>query len=222
MQKFVRGSSIRLQQVGPPLKLHNSCGEWIRRYSILSFLISGHLYADYKTISNMLGLPHFSHTQWHRQVKKLEPHVTKLAEWSCSKVKETIKEKGDQEKWVTSYDGFYQTRGHYSNNSSTTLHDYHTGNIAWFTHRTKRGPGHNWEGTSAAAEGDMLDDILGKAKAEGFHVAEIVADKDSSMNAIFCRHFPEGTIMYCLNHCSKTLHKDLMKIKQLKCGVSYP
>lgn len=40
------------------------------------------------------------------------------------------------------------TRGHHSNNSSATLHDYSSGKIAWFAHRTKRGNGHNWEGTS--------------------------------------------------------------------------
>ena len=28
-------------------------------------------------------------------------------------------------------------------------------------HRTKRGTGHNWEGTSAA-EGDMFDELIGK------------------------------------------------------------
>ena len=186
----------------------------------MSFLLNGHLYIHYRNLGGMLGFPHISHTQWHRLVKKLEPHVTKLAEWSCSKVREAIKEEGDHEKWVASYDGFYQTRGHYSNNSSATLHDYKTGNIAWFTHRTKRGEGHNWQGTSGGAEGDMLNEVLGKVKTEGFHMSEIVTDKDSSMNAIFCRHFPEGIITYCSNHCSKTLHKDLTKIKQSKCMVS--
>ena len=76
-------------------------------------------------------------------------------------------------KWMAAFDGFYLTRGHYSNNSSATLHDYQTGAVAWcvhvllhvpcmthiilnrYTHRTKRGVGHNWDGTSASAKGDM-------------------------------------------------------------------
>ena len=99
---------------------------------------------------------------------------------------------------------------------SATLHIYEGGGIAWFTHRTKRGPRHNWEGTSGGAEGDMFDELLD----EGFVVREIVTDKDSSMNAIYCRHYPEGTITYCSNHCAKTLHKDLLKLKQRKCDVS--
>ena len=96
---------------------------------------------------------------------------------------------------------------------------YKSGTIAWFCHRTKRGPGHNWEGTSAGAEGDMFDELMGKAKAAEFVVSEIITDKDSSMNAIYCKYFPEGTITYCANHCAKTMHKDLHKIKQNKCQV---
>ena len=110
---------------------------------------------------------------------------------------------GHQKKWVASYDGFYLTRGHYSNNSSGTLHDYITGNIAWFTHRTKRGNGHNWEGTSNGMEGSMFDELLNKAKDEGFVIDEIVTDKNTSGNAIFCNYFPEGSITYCSNHSAK-------------------
>ena len=135
-------------------------------------------------------------------------------------MREAVKERNDEKKWVASFDGFYLTRGHYSNNCSATLHDHKSGGIAWYCHRTKRGPGHNWEGTSAGAEGDMFNKLMGKAKDAGFVVQEIITDKDSSMNAIYSKHFPEGTITYCANHCAKTLHKDLQKIKQNKCQVS--
>ena len=151
----------------------------------------------------MLGLPSCSHPTWHMIVEELEKHITRLAEWSCSHVRDAIKSRGDHEKWIASFDGFYQTRGHHSNNSSATLHDHKSGGIAWFCHRTKRGAGHNWEGTSAGTEGDMFDELIGKAKAAGFVVCEVITDKDSSMNAIYCKHFPEGTITYCANHCAK-------------------
>ena len=49
-----------------------------------------------------------------------------------------IVQRGDAKKWVASFDGFYLTRGHYSNNASATIHDFR-------------------EGTSGGAEGDMLD-----------------------------------------------------------------
>ncbi len=128
-------------------------------------------------------------------------------------------EQGDNKKWMASFDGFYLTRGHYSNNSSATFHDYSTGNIAWFAHRTKRGPGHNWTGTSAGAEPDKLDELLGKAKEAGFFIKELVCDKDSATNTTFCRYFPEGMISYCSNHSTKNMHKALEKIKKYKCEV---
>lgn len=146
--------------------------------------------------------------------------MTRLAKASCEAVRVAIRQHGDHQKWTASYDGFYLTRGHHSNNSSATLHDYATGKIAWFAHRTKRGNQHNWEGTSGGAEGDMLDEVLKRAKDEGFNVREIVTDKDSSVKSIYLDYFPEGIVTFCSNHSSKTFHRDLQKIKQGKCQVN--
>ena len=66
----------------------------------------------------------------------------------------------------------------------------------------------------------MFDKIVEDVKASGFVVTEVITDKDSSMNAIYCKHFPEGTITYCANHCAKTLHTDLQKVRQIKCQVT--
>ena len=97
-------------------------------------------------------------------MKRLEEFVSDLAEWSCSQVRNEVKERGDDKEWITSFDWFYLTRGHYSNNSSATPHDYSTGKVAWFALRTKRGTGHNWSGTSAGTETDMLIELLVKQK----------------------------------------------------------
>ena len=222
LSDLVHDSVLSLHCSGPTsLCVHNSTHSWDRYYSVLSFLLNGHLFSEYEKLSGMLGLPSCSHTTWEKIVEDLEPHVTRLAEWSCNNVREILKASGDHKKWIASFDGFYLTRGHYSNNSSATLHDFESGKIAWFTHRTKRGSGHNWEGTSGGAEGDMFNEIMRKVKEAGFVVREIITDKDSSMNAIYCKYFPEGTITYCANHCAKTLHKDLLKIKQSKCQVRF-
>ena len=61
---------------------------------------------EYQRISNMLGLPPCSDTQWQRIVRWLGEHVTSLAQWSCAQVREQVKERGDQEAWVTSFDGY--------------------------------------------------------------------------------------------------------------------
>ena len=163
LSSFVSNGSVSLQSVGT-FQMHNSSCSWTQYYPVLTFLINGYLHADYLRLCGSLGLPSCYSTQWHRIVTKLEIHVTKLAEWSCDHVQQQIVSRGDDQKWIASYDGFYQTRGHYSNNSSATLHDHDSGCIAWFAHRTKRGPGHNWEGTSGGAEADMFNEILRKGQ----------------------------------------------------------
>ena len=202
------------------LKIHGTHCRWSHYYPVLSFLMNGHLFANYSRLSGMLGLPPCSSKQWHRIMVRLEKYVTDLAEWSCAQVREEIIRRGDGEKWVASFDGFYQTRGHYSNNSSSSVHDYASGKIAYFSHRTKRGKGHNWEGTSAGAETDMLDETLARIQQDGLVLQEVIADKDSSVNSTFCRHFPEGTVTYCSNHCAKALHKHLETIRKNRCMVS--
>ena len=142
-------------------------------------MMNGQLYSEYSRLSHMLSLPPCSQKHWIQIVSWLGEHVTKLAEWSCEQVREMIRQRGDHHQWVASYDGFYLTRGHHSNNSSATLHDYATGRIAWFQHRTKRGSGHNWEGTSGGAEADIFDSILREVREAGFVMKEIVTDKDS-------------------------------------------
>ncbi len=134
-------------------------------------------------------------------------------------MREHVKEYGDQENWVTSFDGYYFTREHYTNNSSATL-TIRLANIAWFTHRAKRGVGHNCEGTFGEVDAGMYNEILSAVKEAGYNIMEMVTDKDSSMNATYCRYFSKGTTTYCSNHSAKTFHKDLLRVKQMKCQVS--
>ena len=75
----------------------------------------------------MLGIPSCSKNQYLKIVKWKEKHVTELAEWSCEQVRNQIRQRGDHQQWVASYDDFYLAREHYSNTSSGTLYDYSTG-----------------------------------------------------------------------------------------------
>ena len=118
--------------------------------------MNGQLFAEYERVTGMLGITSCSKNQWLRIVEWTEKYVCELAEWSCNEVRRQIRSRGDHRKWIASFDRFYLTRGHYSNNSSATLHDYTTGSVAWFTQRTKRGSGHNWEGTSNGAEANYV------------------------------------------------------------------
>ena len=190
---------------------------WELNYPALAFLMNGGYYVDYASIMGMMGLPAMHHTTWDSLVSWVGTHVERLAEWSCEQVRADIEKHGDKDNWTASFDGFYLTRGYHSNNSSATLHDVESDRIAWFTHRIKRGKGSNWEGTSSGAEGDMLDELLGKVKSNGYNLDQIVMDHDTASNAIVCSHFPDIHITYCSNHSAKSFHYELNKIKSLSC-----
>ena len=142
---------------------------WELNYPVLSFLMNGQYYTEYQSIFSLMGLPVMSDTAWNKVVVWLGGHI-KLAKSSCEQVQKRITDRGDKLQWTASYDGFYLTLGHHSNNCSATLHDYSTNKIAWYAHRSKRGPGANWQSTCSGPEGDMLRMILEEVKASGFQV----------------------------------------------------
>ncbi len=61
------------------------------------------------------------------------------------------------------------------------MYDCASGKIAYFLHHTKCGVGHNWKGTSAGAETDMLDEILTRIQQDELVFQEVVAGKDTSL-----------------------------------------
>ena len=93
------------------------------------------------------------------------------------------------------------------------MHDIVTDKIVWFTHRTKHGPGGNWLDTSGRAEGDMLSELLTKARSEEFVISQLIIDHDTSSSNIAYEHFPDILITYYGKHTVKTFHNDLLKIK---------
>ena len=99
---------------------------WLLNFTIISFFMNGQLFSEHHRIRNMLGLPHCSAKHWREIVRWLGEHVYRLAECLCAEVQEEVQAHGESERWVTSFDGYYLTRGHQSNNPSATLHDYAT------------------------------------------------------------------------------------------------
>ena len=98
-----------------------------------------------------------------------------------------------------------------------TLHDVESDHIAWFTNCTKHGKGSNWERASFGAEGDILDELLGKVKSNGYNLDQIVMDHNTASNAIVCSYFPDIRISYSSNHSAKSFHYELNKIKLFSC-----
>jgi len=123
-------------------------------------------------------------------------------------VRADIDRRGDHNQCTASFDGFYLTRGHHFNNSSATLHDMESDKIAWFTHHTKHGKNLSRLGISPGAEGDVLNDLLGKVKAAKLCIDHIVMNYKTLANAIVCSHFPDIDIAYCGNHTAKSFCYD--------------
>ena len=191
---------------------------WLLNYPALACMLNGGYYIDYAGMLGTIGLPVMHHKTWDGLVSLVGGHVEQLAKWLCEMVRDNIKLRGDLEKWMASYDGFYLIRGFRSNNSTGTMHDVLSDKIAWYTHRTKRGVGANWVGTSSGMEGDMLKEILGDVKSKGFTIDQIIIDHDTSANTIVCCEFPDIHITYCGNHTAKSFHRDLSKIKSVQCN----
>ena len=194
---------------------------YLTNYILLTFIVCGLYYKDYDHVLGTLGISHFSEKQWIRVIAWIAPEVEKIANWSVDQARKIIRARGDEKKLEVMFDGFYLTRGHYSNNASATMHDAKTGNIIGYAHRTKRGQGANWEGTSGEAEGNMLDEILadliGKEKMT---ITKAVLDKDAACHEVLLSRSPETDIVYCGNHTAKTFHADLEKVKKTPCQVS--
>ena len=172
---------------------------WDLNYPALISLMNGQYYVEYHAIFGMMGIPVMSEATWNKTIGWLGKHVNEIAEITCEQVRQKIVSRGEKSSWVASYDGFYLTRGHHSNNSSGTLHDVSSDKIAWFSHRTKQGTGANWEGTSSGTEGDMLKKILDDVKAKRFTIKQIIMDHDTSGANIACTSLPEVPITYCGN-----------------------
>ena len=129
---------------------------WLPNYLLLYFFLNGEYYKDYEHVLGKLGIGSLSKPQWQRVVRWVHPFVKRLAIWSCSEVKREIIRQGDQSNLKIMFDGFYLTRGYHANNASGTIHDEETGKIIEFVHRSKRGVGSNWTGTSGGAKGTYL------------------------------------------------------------------
>ena len=202
------GKKVNLKSSIPVVKATTRPRSAIRNLIALSFLVNGQYFKDYHKILGTLGLDHVSSTQWIHIVEWIAPIVKRIADWSVQEARTEAVRRGEKSSLHIQFDGFYLTRGHYSNNSSATVHNAKTGKIIAYSHRTKRGQGANWEGTSGGAEGDMfgemLEDLLGT-----FSINKCTMDNDSSCQEILLAKSPETDIVICGNHRAKTFHADL-------------
>lgn len=194
---------------------------YLTNYILLAFIVCGEYYKDYEHVMGTLGIGHFTPQQWIRVIEWIAPEVEKIANWSIQQARKQIRARGEADKLEVMFDGFFLTRGHYSNNSSATIHDAKTGKIIGYAHRTKRGEGANWEGTSGGAEGNMLDEMLvDLIDKEKMKIKKAIIDKDAACQEVILSRSPETDVVYCGNHTAKAFHTDLERVKKTPCQVN--
>ena len=101
LSQFVQDVSVRIQTTGVTLHVHDFTWSWNQHYSVLSFLLNGHLHAEYTKLSGWLGLPSCGKSQWQRIIESQEPRMTELVEWSCKAARERIEKRGDKDKFLS-------------------------------------------------------------------------------------------------------------------------
>ena len=118
---------------------------WELNYPTLVSLMNGQYHMEYQGVFGMMEMPVMSEKIWNKVISWVGKYVEELALVTCEQVRSKVIERGDKLSRIVSFDGFYLTRGHHSNNCSATLHDVSSDQIAWFAHCTKRGQQANWQ-----------------------------------------------------------------------------
>ena len=133
-------SATIIPNTDTPKIAHTGSGtasSWELNYPALACLMNGQYYVEYYGVFGIMGIPVMSEATWNKTIGWLGTRAKDLAEKTCEQVRQKIVLRGEQFSWMASYDGFYLTRGHHSNNSSGSLHDVSSDKVAWFSHRTK-------------------------------------------------------------------------------------
>lgn len=129
------------------------------------------------------------------------PHVKDILDEMTKEAKEEMKalpddQLGSWKRAVTTGDGVWLTRGHYSQNFTYTLRNYMTGALLYVVHKCQRGEDKIieeplYEGTSSGAEGNSADKVFYDAKCEGISIEVHWQDDDSTSSAAIRVHFPD-------------------------------
>lgn len=193
----------------------------------LAFFISGHNYASYrKTLGKGLGLGVLSDKPFIEIIDLAYPHIKGILNEMCEREKDYMKalpdgQLGSWSRGVTTCDGCWQIRGHFSQNCTFIIKNYLTGGLLYYGHLSMRGADNIcneelWQGTSKAAEGHLAQVLWGKAKEEGLKVEVNWQDADSSSAKGFRYSFSdeqESKIMLCGGHVGRAHGKKLQELQ---------
>ena len=125
----------------------------------------------------------------------------------CAHAKEEMKalpadQQGGWETAVTTADGCWLARSHFSQNCTFIIKNYLKNTILWYGHGCMLGDDDVIEEslTSKSAEGYLAEKLFQQAKDEGCCISVNWQDSDSSAAKSVKSIFPSAQIMYCAGH----------------------
>jgi len=194
---------------------------------VASFLAGG-TYAEYaRSFSYLFGDFVFSHETFRKMVLSLHAPIEAQLKWEIEIGRGHMKSKPHSElgswwKAVTTSDGCYHVRGHFSLNMTLTVVDYLSGFVISYLHQCSKGrqpspdSEENWKGTAKAAEAFGTGTVFEELKEAGMNLAVNVQDRDSSSVNRVKAAFPQATIITCFGHHNRAFGKALEKIAIMK------
>ena len=207
-----RRNLLQEQPIGPGLRAAISV-----LGLILSIFVSGHGFAGYrKTLGKGLGLDIVSEKPFLEIIDLAFPYIKEVLDEMCHDAKQQMKGIspeviGSWSRAVTTCDGCWQIRGHFSQNCTFIIKNYLTGGLLYYGHLSMRGADNIcddelWKGTAKTAEGHLAQVLWAKAKDEEL-VAEVNwQDADSSSAKGFRYSFPnqlQSKVMLCGGHVGR-------------------
>ena len=193
----------------------------------LAFMLTGHMHSGYhNALGRGLGIPVLQRKNFYNILKDAHAYIKKMLDEMCARAKEEMKalpadEQGSWENAVTTADGCWLTRGHFSQNCTFIIKNYLTNTILWYGHACMRGDDDVIEeplypGTSKSAEGYLAEKLFQKAKDEGCCISVNWQDSDSSAAKSVKSIFPSIQIMYCAGHVGRAHSNQLNDLKAKK------
>jgi len=182
-----------------------------------------------RTLGQGLGLHVLSRKNFFSIIKLLYPVTKVMLEEMCNKAKDTMRRKPDNEQGsfqraITTADGCWLTRGHFSKNFTLHVKDFLTQALLYYVHLCQRGRDDICEdelypGTSKSCEGYAASRIFQQAANEGMNIEVNWQDGDSSSEAGFRAAFPDKEkckVMLCGGHVTRAHGKQLEKLAAMK------
>ena len=196
----------------------------------LAFFVGGHGYGGYcRTLGGSLGLGIVSDKPFLEIIDLAFPHIKEMLDDDTKRQMKDIPPEviGSWARAVTTCDGCWHIRGHFSQNCTFIIKNYLTGGILYYGHLSMRGADNIcdeelWQGTSKAAEGHLAQVLWAKAKAEDLVVEVNWQDGDFSSAKGFRYSFPnqlQSKVMLCGGHVGRAHGKKLQEL-QTKSSLS--